>query len=288
MTEKLQRPDAESKEVVIATLNVNGLPSFRQNARTKSLLPPYQLRHRELCRRLEQSSIDIINLQEVFTHRDRHLFEEYLPSFGYATFENALFGPRGALMTFSRLPMEKVSYDSYRDAAKSANAAELPRLSLMKSAMKGILVSQLKDIPLTVVNTHPLANDDWNWSDENRFYPLQEAQLNKLASVIQRQQALSENAIVLGCDLNVAKNSSLFRNFLGKSCLRDIFQADTAPTFYREFLEPGQTAQSIDFLLASGGVVRASERIFADKAILEGYGGAYLTDHQGLSVNLSV
>ena len=37
---------------------------------------------------------------------------------------------------------------------------------------------------LCVINTHPVANHDGDWSEANRFYPLHRAQLAVLARVV--------------------------------------------------------------------------------------------------------
>ena len=284
------KKSGQSHEVVVATVNVNGLPKFRQKARTRELLLPYDVRHRKLCELIEASEIDVINLQEVFTHQDRRLFEEYLPSFKYVSFESSIAGPKGALMTFSRLPMEKIGYESYAAAAKSIDKAGLPLLSKTKSAMKGILISRIGARQLTVLNTHPLANDDWDWSSGNRFQALQEAFLEQLVGIVQQYERANENeAIFLGGDLNVAKDSKLFARFLGKVGLRDAFHNDTSPTFYGEFLDSGLRTRCIDFLLVSSTAeVTSQRRIFEGKVMISGKGEVYLTDHFGLSATITL
>ncbi|HEU5187997.1 MAG TPA: endonuclease/exonuclease/phosphatase family protein, partial [Candidatus Saccharimonadales bacterium] len=94
-----------------------------------------------------------------------------------------------------------------------------------------------------------------------------------------------------GSDLNVAKDSELFRGFLGNSGLIDIFNGDQAPTFHQDFLESGHAPPCIDFILASGGLIvkkMQGNRMFQEKTTLENYGNVFLTDHQGLSATLSL
>lgn len=244
-----------------------------------------------MCRQLESSDIDVINLQEVFTHRDRKLIERNLPSFAYSSYEPSLLGPKGALVTFSRLPIEKTSYISYFSATKPLDLAKLPRFSLVKSGMKGILTSRLTIVPLTLVNTHPLANDDWEWSASNRFNDLQKAQLDTLATVVKAQIAQYSEGLVLGCDLNVAKDSEPFETFLAKSGLHDPFQGDVTPTFHSEFLAGNYRSRCIDVLLASSDIVRddsQNHRIFENMTDIQDLGAGYITDHQGLSITVAV
>ena len=289
MNKKPSDADNNPTRVVVATLNVNGLPSFRQNARAKALLLPYRIRHVELCRQLEASDIDVLNLQEVFTHRDRRLFERYLPSFKYAVWEVSVLGPKGALVTLSRLPLKKVRYESFYSVTKQVDRSNLPALSLVKSALKGVLVSKLESTPLTIFNAHPLANDDWDWSSDNRFHGLQEAQLGKLGVLIREAGYEKEGAVALACDLNVAKDSQLFRTFIANCNLEDAFLGDQAPTFLAAFLESGQHAPSIDVILASDGVVTTkSRKLFEGTADADQYEGVYLTDHVGQATTLTL
>lgn len=277
-----------SHRVTLATLNVNGLPAARQNARTRSLLAPYQARHRALCEILEASDIDVVNLQEVFTHQDQQLFERYLPSFAYTAFEKSLLGPKGALATFSRLPLEKASYESYLSATRHADRTDLPRSALAKSALKGVLVSRLLSAPLSVVNTHPLANDDWDWRHSNRFHSLQQAQLGKLAGVVLREAAMPGQHVAVGCDANVAKDSTPMDDFLMSSRLHDAFQDNLEPTFYGAFLSNPELAPCIDFVLHSSSIIASDQHRIPTTGPLNQDGTpTYLTDHQGLQASLS-
>lgn len=276
----------EDNRIVMATLNVNGLYAFRQDSRTRSLLRPYGVRFRALGKLVEASDIDVINFQEVFTHRQRKLLEASLPSFGYTTYESAMTGPRGALVTFSRIPIEKVSYESFRSVSKAVDHSGLPRFVLAKSSLKGILVSRLKDSSLAIVNTHPLANYDWDWSPDNRFHSLEEVQLGKIADVIHYLRA-NGYRIALGADLNVAKSSGLFRTFLARTGLHDAFEGDESPTFNAEFVAGGRKPECIDYLLASDHIgINGSYRLFEGKVDVEGDGAMYLTDHDGLCAGL--
>lgn len=96
--------------------------------------------------------------------------------------------------------MEKGHYESFRSASQRADCSGLPPFALAKSGLKGVLVSRLKGTSLAIVNTHPLANDDWDWSPGNRFYSLEEAQLGEVVKVVKN---LRENnlKVVLGADL---------------------------------------------------------------------------------------
>ena len=76
-----------SKDVVIATININGLPSFYHMRGAEEVLESYPLRHEEICKCFEKSNVDIINFQEVFTYRNLWLLKKNLPSYNYVNFK---------------------------------------------------------------------------------------------------------------------------------------------------------------------------------------------------------
>lgn len=272
----------------MATLNVNGLYSFYKDVHTRSLLPPYSARFPVLGKCIEASDIEIINFQEVFTHRQRRLLSASLPTFQHCAYESSLTGPRGALVTFSRLPIQMIRYESFSSVSRTADRASLPPLVLAKSSLKGVLVSRLSGVSLAIVNSHPLANYDWDWSSSNRFRAIEEAQLGKVASIARDLEAKGFG-VALGADLNVAKGSVLFRALLDKAGLRDVFEGDDEPTFHNEFVTEGRHPECIDYLLV-GGRIKAGKRarLFEHKMKIDGGGKIFLTDHQGLCAELVV
>ena len=80
---------------------------------------------------------------------------------------------------------------------------------------------------LCVINTHPVANYDGDWSKANRFYPLHRAQLAVLAHVANEA---GPHAVVCR-DFNVARESPLFGEFTAATGLADAFDGACPPTF---------------------------------------------------------
>ena len=100
---------------------------------------------------------------------------------------------------------------------------------------------------LCVINTHPVANHDGDWSEANRFYPLHRAQLAVLARVVNEA---GPRAVVCG-DFNVSRESSLFGEFMAATGLADAFGGACPATFRAEYLPAGATAHCIDFILTA-------------------------------------
>jgi hypothetical protein len=88
---------------------------------TRSLLLPYPVRFRALGGLIESSDINVINFQEVFTHRQRRLLDASLPSFGYSTYDPSATGPKGALVTFSKFPIQKSRHESFYSSSRLAD-----------------------------------------------------------------------------------------------------------------------------------------------------------------------
>ena len=185
-------------------------------------------------------------------------------------------------MTFSRRPVS--GRPLYRGFGFPPEAAGIPRLIRLRASGKGALVTRLARPGLRVINTHPVANWDGDWSESNRFYPLHRAQLDVLARVI---DSVPPPAMVCG-DFNIDRGSSLFTGFLAGTGLADAFDGSCPPTFRAEFLPPGEVPHCIDFILTKGGIRPvAATVLFTGKQPLSGVPG-YVSDHIGLSASLVV
>jgi sphingomyelin phosphodiesterase 2 len=144
------------------------------------------------------------------------------------------------------------------------------------------LVTRLTHPVLCVVNTHPVANWDGDWSRTSRFYPLHQAQLAALARTV---AGIGVAAVLCG-DFNVARDSSLFGDFMAETGLADAFEGKCPPTFRAEYLPAGKTPHCIDFILTATGVKAESVGLLLiDKVELPG-GLGYASDHLGLSADL--
>lgn len=81
---------------------------------------------------------------------------------------------------------------------------------------------------------------------------------------------------------HVARESSLYRDFISSTQLTDAFAGACPPTFRTEYLPPGRTSQCIDFVLVTGAVdVESADLMFTDNSPL-------VSDHLGLRVRLRV
>lgn len=232
-----------------ATFNARGIPVLGSQLRE---------RYSVIGREFEASDVDVVNVQEVLTYYHLRQLVRWMPSYRWISYRRSLVGPAGGLVTFSRRPVEATRY-----------------VRFPKVVLKGTLVTRLASA--YVVNTHPTANVDGDWSESNRFYSTHRAQLAVLADVV---DALPGPAIVCG-DFNVPRDTDLFRSFIANAFLVDAFAGACPPTFRAEYLPPGRTSQCIDFVLVTGAInVESADLMFTDRPDV--------SDHLGLSVRLSV
>jgi endonuclease/exonuclease/phosphatase family metal-dependent hydrolase len=237
-------------QLTIASLNTRGMPVLGSRLRE---------RYGVIAREFEDSDVDVVNFQEVLTYYHLRQLVRWMPSYLHVSYRRSAVGPAGGLVTFARRPVEDTRY------------FPLPAAGL--AGLKGALVTRLP--PAYVVNTHPQANVDGDWSESNRFYRTHREQLTALADIV---DALPGPAIVCG-DFNVPRESDLFRDFISKAYLIDAFAGACPPTFHAAYLPPGRTSQCIDFVLVTGAInVQSADLMFTTPP--------YVSDHLGLRVSL--
>jgi sphingomyelin phosphodiesterase 2 len=254
--------------LTIASLNTRGIPL------TGSQLAE---RYAVIGAGFDAGDADVVCCQELLTYWHLRLLVRRMPSFRQVSYRPAPAGPAGGLVTFSRRP---VSGTAYRRFGRPPRTPGVPRTSRLQARLKGALVTRLARPGLCVINTHPVANHDGDWSKANRYYPLHRAQFAVLAQVVNEA---APRAVVCG-DFNIARESSLFGEFTAATGLADAFEGTCPPTFRAEYLPASATPHCIDFILTAGGVtVESAALVFAEQESL-----GYVSDHIGLRARLSL
>jgi sphingomyelin phosphodiesterase 2 len=257
--------------VTVASLNIRGVPltGSRLTARCQAIGAFF-----------EASDADVVCFQEVHTYYHLRQLARQMPSFRYASFRRTPPGPAGDVVTFSRLPMSAMAYHGF---GASPHAPGVPSRTRLRARMKGALVTRLADPAVSVVNTHPVANTDGDWSPANRFTPVHRAQLAALARVV---RSVPVPAVVCG-DFNVDRDSVLFGEFIAGTALDDAFEGSCPATFRAEYLPTGEMPHCIDFILTAGEIkAEDTEVLFTGRQVLRG-GTGYLSDHLGLLARLN-
>jgi hypothetical protein len=123
---------------------------------------------KELARQIEATDALIVNLQEVHTYGLVTVLKKHLKSYPYMAFKPSVFGPKAGLITFSKLPIEMVSFASLFKATRKLDKSVMLSRAALDSLFKGVLIIRIKD-SVTVLNVHLSANTDGDWSKANRF-----------------------------------------------------------------------------------------------------------------------
>jgi sphingomyelin phosphodiesterase 2 len=259
-----------ASELTVATFNTRGVPL------TGSRLAS---RYAMTGALLDAGDADVVCVQEVLTWWHLRLLARPMRSFPHVCYRPSPPGPAGGLVTFSRLPVAGVVYRGFGVPPKAAGISGMTRA---RAGLKGALAIRLDRAGVTVVNTHPIANRDGDWSRSGRFWPLHRAQLDALTRTL---RVVTAPAVVCG-DFNVARDSSLMSDFLDTTGLSDAFDGGCPPTFRAEYLPAGEVPHCIDFILTTGGFRAVDAKVlFAGAEPLPG-GPGYLSDHVGLSAGL--
>ena len=263
-------PEDMGARVTVVTLNTRGVPVVGSGLAG---------RYAAIGATLAAGDADVACFQEVITWWHLRLLWPRMRSFPHVSYRPSRAGPAGGVVTFSRLPVASTVYRSFGVPQEAPGISRGVRL---RAGLKGALVTRLESPGLCVVNTHPVANWDGDWSQGNRFYPLHRAQLAFLARFM---RDVAGPAVLCG-DFNLARDSSLFDDFMAETGLGDAFEGKCPPTFRAEYLPPGKPPHCIDFILTADGVkAETATVVFTGKEQLPG-GPGYVSDHVGLRAGL--
>ncbi|WP_433008944.1 endonuclease/exonuclease/phosphatase family protein [Kribbella sp. CA-294648] len=258
--------------LTVATLNIRGLPL--KGTRMAE-------RFGAIASELNTSDIDLICLQEVFAYPHLAHLRRGMPTFPHLAYRRSVAGPAGGLVALSRLPLARTAYARFPQPTRHS---KLPTRARFNALHSGLLTTHLADTRLRVLNIHLTANTDGNWSEHNRFRPLQHTQLTALAQAVTADTC---STVVCG-DFNISRESTLHPDLHQRSGLRDTFNGECPPTFHPDYLPPGSTPHCIDFILATESIqVDDAALLFTDKHPLS-TGPTHLSDHIGLQARLEL
>jgi sphingomyelin phosphodiesterase 2 len=263
-------PEVQLPRVTVVSLNTRGVPVAGSRL---------AVRYAAIGEAVDAGDADLVCFQEVFSWWHLRLLARRMRSFGHVSFRPSPVGPAGGLVTFSRPPVSGTVYRAFGLPPRTPGISWAARL---RASLKGALVTRLAHPGLCVINTHPAANRDGDWSRAGRFYPLHRAQLDVLAEVVRSVQA----APVVCGDFNIDRGSALFDQLLAGAGLADAFEGNCPATFRAEYLPAGATPHCIDFILTGDGVKAETANVmFAEMEPLPG-GPGHVSDHVGLRARL--
>jgi endonuclease/exonuclease/phosphatase family metal-dependent hydrolase len=235
---------------------------------------------------LEASDLDFLCLQEVTQRRNVRLLETRLKTYQPAEFRPYGIAVTGGLVSFSRRPIERSSYEVFRERGPHWTLGWADRL-----LRKGFLISwlHLDVLPIVVINTHLLANYDEDWAPGNRFAREQRNDLAQLADAIGRLDR--EALVIVAGDFNVPVLSPMFEEFTTKCDLRDAYDSAASsrpPTLRQPRLDrPGLAIDHILYRQPPGQRLRVTARLrFEEQVRLASGRLAFPSDHIAVEANI--
>jgi endonuclease/exonuclease/phosphatase (EEP) superfamily protein YafD len=264
-----------SESLELLSLNCFGAP-----------VPTTRRRLRALAQHLEQSSLQIVCLQEVQLFTYKNLLFRALVSYPFQAHEPHLHCPKGGLVTLSRTPLVTQYFETFVEQGRWYLPTAMDRF-----LQKGMQISTLYwgEVPVVVINTHILANYSGDWERRGVFTRMQEKQLSQLADTVAAQPSQALVAVV--GDFNFPRGSQLYRNFLQQTGLVDALAGDLRPTHRPPRGVPAHYALPIDFVFTrvpSGLSLQISSDLrFASKLDLTHKHHDYLSDHNAVEVRFT-
>lgn len=262
------------RKLTIATFNTYGFPAYFDKFKLKS-------RYQAAAKYFNTNDIDVIHLQEVFTYYHYVILKKKLTNYPFYCYQKSLIGPKGGLVTFSKLPLAKVKYFRFSNKYIPKNMSLLEILG-----QKGILITKLQDENLIFINTHfkYAANEDW--SKNSKYYLMMHSQIKEFQEILSNQKA---DVLIVTGDFNIKKSSVLYQELTNYDNLIDLYSGDNKITYYKKFQRDTKSAYCIDYIFICGKSsnykVVNKKYLFEDKVKLQNSLG-YISDHIGLVVTI--
>jgi endonuclease/exonuclease/phosphatase family metal-dependent hydrolase len=258
----------------LLTYNTLGTPFFAKDITS---------RYREIAKTINESTLDIVCLQEIFSHYNHFLMDKWLTNFPYRVNKPSPLGLYGGLAIYSKLPIEFVKFHIYT----YPEGMSIPFYT--KLAQSGILVAKLKDIPLTLATTHLTTDTVHDLTPKNKYFQLIQNQIFQAAEIFKD----SENSVILTGDFNTNKGSMLYKDFLRATQAKDVF-ADTDKHTYSPqrtpYRFPAENPSRIDYIFMKENNLKIKPEnlihMFEEQAKLQSGKTSYLSDHIGIATTL--
>ncbi len=268
----------------IASFNIFGAP-FYGNKIFRSLFRTRIFeRFHIIADYFSKSGVDIVALQEVHTFRQLRFLKDRMQNFPHVLYEQFLYGPKGGVVIFSKIPFEHMEYVDFNKRGTFFN-----KTIVAKIGRRGILMGKLKDSPVYIFNTHLTQNSDHDWSPQNRYVPFLVSQLKQVAETI--ASLSSKHTVIIAGDFNMPKTSPYYEWFIKHTHLKDIFNKYYSATYHKELLKQGHTIGRVDYIFVNNTkriTALNTMHIFKRKVQIDPAHVAYVSDHIGLKADIAI
>lgn len=264
-------------KLIISSLNTYGYPAYNRRLALKD-------RYFAIANYFNDSKIDVIHLQEIFTYYHLLLFKKMLKSFPYHYFEKSLIGPKGGLVTFSRIPLVKIQYYRFLNLYTPLNRSLLEAIL----GQKGMLITKIQDKDIALVNVHFKAVLNYDWNISGKYYKMVFSQVKKFKEILKNKEF---KIVIASGDFNLDRKSSIYEELLDLKGLKDINGKSKKNTFYNKFDRNTSLSYCLDYILIYGNSKKY--KILDKRYVLEDMvklrdSWGFVSDHIGLSATLVI
>lgn len=264
-------------QLTLISFNTFGVPFDGNNLVKSFLRTNIRKRFKLIGKELNQLDTDIIALQEVYTYPHLNILRKEMTSYKYCYYKKFLIGPRGGVVTFSKIPMGTIKYKDFRSKGSMNNKSIVGRIS-----KRGILTTKIHGFSTYILNTHLTQNSDHDWAHGNKYVPVLKAQLEEIKSIL---SLLQNSTVFLLGDFNLPKNSEIYYEFIKNNKLIDLFGQDITPT-YRGHAIYKNVSGKIDYIFSNQQINTLSYSYIFQNDKIEN--GSFLSDHIGLKATLTI
>lgn len=236
---------------------------------------------------LDSSAIDTICFQEIQTFRQLSILKKTMRKYKYIAYQRFLYGPKGGLVIFSKVPLESIKYIQYSNLGSLYNTTIYSRI-----VRNGILLCKIKNTAITILNTHLTSDFYFKWTPKNKLYPTVKSQVMEAASLINKLSVENKTLILAG-DFNMGKDTKLYNAFIKATNMTDPFKLFSIPTYQVEKLHyffKAKRSARIDYVFFKKGSeqleVTGTTHMFDKRLRLKNNQLSFLSDHIGLKADL--
>ena len=234
-------------------------------------------RFRAISNVIHDLNADILLLQEVHDYASLYFLRHQLKEFPFRAYHHMLYGPRGGLVIFSKIPFQNRRYYDFIAKGDIYNKSVSGHFS-----QKGVLSVLLEKSDLWLINTHLTQNSDHDFSDTNRYTPILTSQLKQItvhtAGITNRGEQL-----ILGGDFNMPKLTHFYKDFVEETKLIDCFKDDDFTTYHQSFLPTGASIDRVDYIFTSPEIKTMKTSYFLQQPLKDEKGNNFFaSDHIGL------
>lgn len=269
-------------KLTILSYNVFGSPFSGEKILRSFLRTNVRNRFRNIAKSIKKEELDILLFQEVHTYPHYLLLKQNLKKYKYISFRAGIFGPKGGLVIFSKVPLEQEKYLDFYEKGDLWNKTLVGVIG-----QRGVLYCKVKDTNIWLLNTHLTQNSTRNWDKTTTPQKLLRSQLGQAISLVTMLQFKKQEVIFAG-DFNMPHTLPLYQEFLEATELHDSFAHEPKDTYHIMF-EGLDSYGRIDYIFYSKNL-KLNEHcyMFTEPLKTDKNNMLLLSDHVALRATLSL